>query len=361
MKPKEVRQWVTRMSRSISRPQAKTLGALAAAALVMVRATLAELGRKLACQTAVCAKHCIKRVDRFVGNDRLEPIEAMRSWVRWFCQHRGKLLVSIDWVDVRSFIAVVLAARLKGRAIPLLWMVTEYPLLFRSMNNLEEGLLRAFRTMIPPSTEVVVLADRGFGRCEMARLCQELRLHYIVRIRPNVQIVHEKFSGNLLDLPIRRGKTVLLRGALYRKSRPVQQNIAVCWPSEQSEPWFLMTDLDDLPVNSLCRIFGKRMTIEQLFRDAKSLRNGFALRLTLIHEPNRFSRLLLILAVAYLVLVAIGLHAQRHWPARRWASNNRTDECSLFSIGRAVLHLPLPSLSLLLRCLRSFLLSQNWG
>lgn len=41
----------------------------------------------------------------------------------------------------------------------------------RSQNNLEYGLLHLFRTMVPKSTEVVIFADRGFGRAEMASEC----------------------------------------------------------------------------------------------------------------------------------------------------------------------------------------------
>ena len=55
--------------------QAKTLSELVAAALGMVRGSLAELGRCLSAHRGVAAKHCIKRVDRFVGNARIEPAE----------------------------------------------------------------------------------------------------------------------------------------------------------------------------------------------------------------------------------------------------------------------------------------------
>ena len=48
---------------------------LVAAALGMVRSSLAELGRCLCSHRGVAAKHCIKRADRFVGNARIEPAE----------------------------------------------------------------------------------------------------------------------------------------------------------------------------------------------------------------------------------------------------------------------------------------------
>ena len=56
----------------------------------------------------------------------------------------------------------------------------------------------------------------------------------------------------------------------------------------------------------LTRIFARRMGIEEYFRDTKSKRNGFGLRLTLIRCPRRLERLLLVLALAYWLLVATG-------------------------------------------------------
>jgi hypothetical protein len=76
-------------------------------------------GTRLSYQNNIAAKHCIKRIDRFIGNQRVEPIEAMRGIVEWLSLQRKLLLVSIDWVDLRRFQCLVLAARLKGRAIPL--------------------------------------------------------------------------------------------------------------------------------------------------------------------------------------------------------------------------------------------------
>ncbi len=52
----------------------------------------------------------------------------------------------------------------------------------------------------------------------------------------------------------------------------------------------------------LCALYGRRMTTEQLFRDHKSKRNGWSLRDTQLSTPDRLDRLLLALAVAYLLL-----------------------------------------------------------
>ena len=346
----------------LRRSQAKTLSELVSAAVGMTRASLAELGRCLSGSTSVAAKHTIKRVDRFIGNRRIEPAEAMRGAVRWLARPRKKLLVSLDWVEVRSFHCLVLAARLRGRALPLLWSVyRDTAELHRSQNNREYGLLRLLRTMVPQTTQVVILADRGFGRTEMARACQDLQFDYILRIRPDVYVRHPQFTGKLLDLPLRRGSQRVLRNAAYRKAHPVIQHVVVLWRADQDEPWFLATNLPRWQAKMVSRIYGRRMTIEEYFRDTKSKRNGFALRLTLVRCPKRLERLLLVLALAYWLLVAVGLHATKHFRSGVWCSNNREGECSLFTVGRYMIDHIHVRLRSVLKALRTELLQGNWG
>lgn len=341
--------------------QAKTLSQLVAAAMTITRASLSEIGRALSYQNHIATKHCIKRIDRFIGNQRVEPIEAMRGIVEWLSRPRKRLLVSIDWVDIRHFHCLVLAARLRGRAIPLLWAVYKYEDFYRSQNNLEYGLLRVFSTMLPKTTEAVILADRGFGRAEMARECQKLNLGYIIRIEPKVHVKAHGFTGKLSDLPIAPGQHLVLHNVLYRKLKPVKQHVAILWRAGEDKPWYLMTNLEKLRAKQLSVVFGRRMTIEEYFRDAKSKRNGFALRLTLIKDSQRLSRLLLILALAYILLATIGLYCREHFRPSRWCSNNRRNECSFFTIGRTMLNTVLPSLHYLLKDLKNEILLPNWG
>jgi hypothetical protein len=87
----------------------------------------------------------------------------------------------------------------------------------------------------------------------------------------------------------------------------------------------------------LCRLYGRRMTVEQLFRDGKSKRNGWGLRDTRVTKPERFDRLLLVLAVAYLLLCGVGLVARRRFRPSAWCATNRDAECSVWTIGLVML------------------------
>ena len=360
MKHTDVRRWLLSIC-TFRRSQVKTLSVLVYAAMETVRLTLAELGRTVARQRGQSVKHCIKRVDRFLGNGRIEPGVAMSGWIRWLVRPGRRVLISMDWVDIRQWHCLVLAARIRGRAVPLLWAIYRHEQLYRSQNNLEYGLLRLLRSHLPDEADVVILADRGFGRTEMARTCQKLGFDYIIRIVPDVWIEHPDFCGKLLDLPVRRGTQRMLRNVSYRKTRPIEQHVAVLWPAAEDQPWFLMTNVPRLRAKRLSRIYGRRMTIEEYFRDCKSKRNGYALRLTMIRDRQRLERLLLVLAMAYWLLLAVGLYARKTYSPSRWCSNNRPDECSLFTIGRILFRERLPALSRLLNAFRKETCIQNWG
>jgi hypothetical protein len=128
---------------------------------------------------------------------------------------------------------------------------------------------------------------------------------------------------------------------------------------------------DDRPgysVHKLTKLYARRMTLEELFRDARNRRYGWGLRDTLITRgdlyhhscqlvgwlatdscigiperksgrvhPGWFDRLLLILALAYWILLSVALVAkQRHLPGT-WSSSNQQGACSLFFIGRQMI------------------------
>lgn len=331
--------WIASVTANLLASQSRTLAELVAAALRTERPNLAALGRRLAGLTT--AKSAIKRVWRFTDNHRIEVADAMAGVIAHLVRKRKKrLIVSFDWTEVRHFHTLMAAACIGGRAVPLLW--ASYPAwkLTRSQNALEEGLLRLLRTLIPESVPVVILADRGFGRAEWAAVCQELGFRYLVRIKPAVTIACSRYRGVLSRYPVRKGIAHVLRGVLYRKDARVTHNIVVRWreglPKKRDEPWYLMTDLEGR-AERLCQLYGRRMSVQELFRDHKSRRNGFALRNTRIQKVERFDRFLLILALAYILLVGLGLRAKLDFDPSAWCTNRRARECSVFTIGRALL------------------------
>jgi hypothetical protein len=342
----EAAMWIASVCVGLRKSQIKTLGDLVSVAMQIGRVSLSELGRLLAEERDGAAKHSIKRAWRFTANDRVHVSDAMQGPLQWLFHSRKRwkkhpLLVSCDWTEVRSFHTLMLAAVIDGRGVPLLWASYEEWVLYKSQNNLEEGLLRLLKSLLPSWIRVVVVADRGFGRTELARTCQQMGFHYVVRIKPDVYVECCEFRGKLDLLPVKRGTERLLKNVQFRKTNPVTQHVAICWkkglPKDRDECWFLMTDLP-YSVKKLTTLYGRRMTIEELFRDEKNRRHGWALRNTQITRPERFDRLLLILTLAYWLLLGIGLTAVSQYAAGMWCSNNSPKTCGVFFIGRKMLH-----------------------
>src|SRR5438034_3840146 len=366
MHRKDAIAWVVSVCTiSLRLSQAKTLAILVAAAMRVQRISLANIGRAM----DGAAKHQIKRCWRFCVNERIETADAMRGIVaRLLKKRKKKLLIALDWVNIKGFQTLVASVVLKGRSTPIAWASTTNHVYdgHRSRNAFEESLLLVLREMIPGKIKVIILADRGFGRTALATFCQRHGFGYVIRIQPSVTVRLHGFHGKLLDYPVYKGIAKVLKRVSYRSDGAVTQNVVVHWrknlPKKRDECWFLMSDQSGSALQ-LCKLYGQRMTIEQLFRDDKSKRNGWSLRDTKITKPDRIDRLLLILAIAYLLLCGVGLIAKTQFTPSAWCSTNRDFECSIYTIGLIMLDKidASPPAALAAVVELSELISPNWG
>jgi len=367
MHRKDAIAWVVSVcAASLRLSQAKTLAIVVASALRVERISLANIGR---CILGGSVKHQIKRTWRFCANPRIETADAMRGIVKQILRRRrNPLIVSLDWTDVRQFQTLMASVVFRGRSIPICWASCLKHVYdgHRSRNAFEESLLLVLRSMIPHGQKVILLADRGFGRTELARFCQNHRFDYVIRIQPNVHVSCGSFTGKLLDYPVHKGICKLLKSVAYRAwKNPVTQNIVVRWvrdlPAKRDEPWFLMSSLT-AGAAQISRLYGQRMSIEELFRDTKNKRNGWSLRDTKITRADRLDRLLLILAIAYLLLCGIGLIALSTCQPGEWSASSKND-CSLFTIGRIMIERIRPTafqvVQTLIRATEQA--GENWG
>jgi len=141
MRRTEASAWVVSVcALSMRLSQAKTLAALVGGAMRVQRASMANIGR----QVLGTAKHQIKRCWRFCANERVETADAMRGIVARLLKRRGKkkkLLVAVDWVDIRGFQTLMASAVLEGRSTPIAWASTTGHVYdgHRSRNAFEES------------------------------------------------------------------------------------------------------------------------------------------------------------------------------------------------------------------------------
>ena len=111
---------------------------------------------------------------------------------------------------------------LGGRAVPVRASHTGSTLR-RSQNAWRSRSARAPRRD-PAVRPVVILADRGFGRAELAAFCQEQRFRYVIRIQPDVT-VRARLPRGAAGLPGREGGGQGAQGGRLPRGRAVTQNV----------------------------------------------------------------------------------------------------------------------------------------
>jgi hypothetical protein len=379
MDRKDAMIWVLSVCTCLRLSQAKTLSVLVAATLSAMRLSLAGIGRELAAAENKAAKHTIKRVWRFIANPRIEPADIMpqvvnRLWrrrLKWHGKHpqRRPLLVSLDWTKVRSLHVLMAAIVVQGRALPFCWESYADKVQGKSQNALEQAMLLRIKAALPEGVRVVILADRGFRRAKLLETCQHLGLDYLIRICQDVMVQTHDWRGNLKHLPVRRGMCRGFGDVSYRSDGLVKTNLIVRWKQglkgDKDQPWYLVTSLPLGPqrAGKLSDLYALRFDIEELFRDAKNEHLGWSLAKTRIKRADRLDRLILVMAMAYLLLVALGLWCREHQDPRRWCTNRRKNELSAFAIARVMLdRLRVAIVELIRLLLRSLATVQgNWG
>ena len=72
------------------------------------------------------------------------------------------------------------------------------------------------------------------------------------------------------------------------------------------EPWCLATSLSSKTSSEIVKLYGRRFTIEETFRDTKNIRFGLGLSATHIGRTDRRDRLLFLFAIAHALLTLLG-------------------------------------------------------
>lgn len=304
----------------IRKSQVKTLAALTYGLVRSARVGVAAIGRSMA--GPVAEKHRIKRVDRFLGNLGVKVVPLVRPLVRASMANRERVFLAIDWTDLHDQAHQVLVAGVvtRSRAIPVYWRTVSKGQLTLNQNRIEDRFVEELRKLVPRGVEVVVLADRGFGRVSFLQKLESLGFKYLIRVQNKVGVRGEVFTGTLGDLPVQRGVLLDLGKVKYQQQVGFPVRVVVRFDQGQEEPWLLATNLDE-SAERVAGWYGRRMEIEELFKDLKNERSGFRLRGLRLSSPGRYDRLLLVVAYAYFLLVVAGLWGEMHQVHRRLMAN----------------------------------------
>lgn len=297
---------------------AKRLDSLANYAVGTMQATrvaIHAIGAAYAAVAEIQPKHGIKQVDRFLSNRGIDVDELTPSWARFVLGSRTEVLIALDWTDFEPDDHTTLAAYVvttHGRATPLTWKTVKKSSLGDGLRTEEEhALIDRLAQAIPSGVAITLLADRGFGDQRLYQTLSLLGWDYVIRFRGGILVEHAGKTKPASEWLPASGRATKLVGAKVTNDRTEVGAIVVVHDKRMAEPWHLATSLSSASASAIVKLYGRRFTIEETFRDQKDLRFGMGLSQTHIRSTARRDRLLMLLAIAQALLTLLGAACER--------------------------------------------------
>lgn len=277
-------------------------------------ASIHAIGLGLAIATGRESKHAIKQVDRLLSNSGIDVSDLFEPWVRFAIANREDIVVALDWTEFDADGQSTLALHMittHGRSTPLMWRTIYRKALENRRSEHERELLQRFREIVPDGTRVTVLADRGFGSQKLYADLQEMKFDFVIRFRAAIKV--REASGDTwpaAKLVPANGQAKLFRDVHVTSDETPVAAIVCTKAKNMKEPWCLATSRSDLKASEVVKLYGRRFTIEESFRDQKDLHFGLGLSATHIGTPHRRDRLLLLIAIAQALMTLLGAAAE---------------------------------------------------
>lgn len=271
-------------------------------------------------------KHAIKQADRLVGNPHLfDEREALyRVFAHQLLAHHPRPRVLVDWSDCpdnRAYALLRASVPVGGRSLTLYEQV--HPMTHYANRRVQQDFLHRLQRLLPAQCRPIVITDAGF-LVPWFRAVAALGWDYVGRIRPSMMYAphpqapwHRCATLHATARAHDHGRVFVAKsnphpGHLYtyRQRRQGRRQLTRFGQRATSEharkytararhPWILLSSLGpDVSGAQVVALYRTRMQIEEAFRDLKSVRTGFALRLTRCRCPRRMSNLLLIALIA---------------------------------------------------------------
>lgn len=287
-----------------------TLGAMHAAALGVT-----TIGSALAQVRSLDPKAAVKQVDRLLSNSGLCPWELFGSWVPMVVGERWKVVVALDWTDFDDDDHTTICLHLltkHGRATPLVWLTVEKSALLGNRSDSEDLVLQRLQDALPPSvTKVTVLADRGFGDVKLYDLLKLWKWDFAIRFRGCIYVTSAQGERRTAAQWLHpQGRAIRLKDARVTDEDCLLPAVVIVKQKGMKDAWYLATSMGDAPATETIRLYGRRFTIEEGFRDTKDWRFGMGLVHVRIKDCDRRDRMLLIGAMAIVLLTLLGAAAE---------------------------------------------------
>ena len=339
MRFKRISKFTRSVTKGLLPSQQATISQVVCSMLICRCLCLAELARCFHSTTDF--RHNLKRVWRFVSNDRINTRIAKevvaRRLVRQLhhrldLQPKQYLEIIIDWTTVWPYVVLEALIPLDGRAVPVLsWAALRGSLSCRQ-NTLEMEFLASLRRCLPKPWRVVIVADRGFQRTELLRFIKGLGFSFVIRVKGDAWIKSGRFEGKLRDYPLSIGQCFKLREVAYHKSKRYGLKLVLNCEKIKGKAcsWLLATDLG-LSAGQVVKIYERRFWCEESFRDQKQ---EFELEGVRVKRAERLENLILALAIVLMILAVIAQRGKKLGYEEKFSTvKKRRSEISWVQVG----------------------------
>lgn len=251
-----------------------------------------------------------RRFRRWLDNEAVDLPAFFAEWSRWVVEQVGmeEVTLLVDETKLHDRMGVMMVGLAwQGRCLPLAWRSYRandpagYPA--EGQVGMIRALLEQVKVGIGEARSVVVLADRGIG-CSPAlcRAVEALKWHYLFRVTRQTKIVTDE-GDHTIAQQVQPGEIWMQSGQVFKQRGRIPAHARALWGSGYGEPWALVTNDERLTGHE----YAKRNWQEQSFRDLKS--GGWHWGDSRLRTPRHVANLLVLLAIAYTWMVALGSQA----------------------------------------------------
>lgn len=287
----------------------------AVGAMHACRAGIAAIGAAYAEVADIKPKHGIKQVDRYLSNAGIDLDEMLPMWAKFVIGPRNEIVLALDWTEFDPDDHMTLCAYVitnHGRATPLCWRTYKKSRISEgARTDAEFAIIDRLAGAIPPNVAITLLADRAFGNQVLYRTLAALGWDYVIRFRGCIVVEHEGKAQPAEEWLPASGRATKLADVRVTNDRTLIPAVVAVHDKKMSEAWFLATSHGSKRATEIVKLYGRRFTIEETFRDQKDLRFGMGLYETHVRSEARRDRLLMLLALAQALLTLLGAASER--------------------------------------------------
>ncbi len=274
----------------------------------------------------------IERFRRFVRNKNIDIEVAYAPFNDIILKAiaQGTITLMIDSTKMGGrCICLMLSVYYKSRALPFAW-VTFKGRKGHSSQQVQLELFKRVKSLLPVDVPVVILRDGEFDGSEVVEwFIKETDWQFVCSTDKSNKVFYQDEWIALNDIPFKNGEEGFLKDVRFTQKNNIGPvNILVVWNEAKQEHWFFVTNFKTAAEAK--SNYTLRFTIETLFSDLKG--RGFNLDDTRLWNPQRLNRLLFAGAIAYFLMVTLGVVAIMSGSIRQLV---RTDAFyhSLFQLG----------------------------